>query len=65
MTTTTSVSVPHIRWADRKSFIYLTVDVPDCKENDFQVKSTQFIFKTTTYEVEFSFFDAVLPEVIK
>lgn len=56
--------VPRIRWADRKIFFYLTVDVSDCNQDDYQVKETQFIFKTSKYEVEFSFRDSVLPEVL-
>ena len=57
-----------VRWADRKSFIYLTVDVANYINPNIQVEKNSFLMTTSTnentYEVSFPFFLSVVPEVI-
>ena len=57
-----------VHWADRKLFIYLTVDVVNCINPNIQVEKNSFLMTTSTnentYEVSFPFFLSVVSEVI-
>mmetsp|Transcript_132942 Transcript_132942/g.187858 ORF Transcript_132942/g.187858 Transcript_132942/m.187858 type:complete len:229 (+) Transcript_132942:25-711(+) len=57
--------LPPIKWAQRKDSVYVTIDVPDVKDEQISLKDTTLSFKgksgDRTYELELEFFAELDP----
>lgn len=36
---------PNLKWAQRQDSLFLTVDVPDCKDVEIDLKEDKLVFK--------------------
>ena len=54
MAALTETNIPTCLWAQRKDCVYVTVDVPDCKDEEITVADDKLTFKGTSGDKQYA-----------
>ena len=54
MAALTQTNIPTCLWAQRKDCVYVTVDVPDCKDEEITVADDKLTFKGTSKDKQYA-----------